>query len=129
MTWCDIAILAAGALGALGVACGAFGAHALKGLLDGPHMALWQTASLYHLLHAVALASAGALIRAAPGRGGPWPGVCVSALTLGVLLFAGSLYALALGAPKVWGVVTPVGGICLMAGWLALAALGLAAAR
>ena len=127
MTLCNIAVVAAGALGASGVACGAFGAHALKGALDGPHMLLWQTASLYHLLHALALAAAAS--RLTPGQGGPWPGVCVAGFGAGVLLFSGSLYALALGAPRAWGVVTPVGGLCLMAGWLALAAVGLNATR
>jgi len=129
MTCHAIAVVAAGALGALGVAFGAFGAHALKGVLEAPQLALWQIASQYHLLHACALAAAAAVLRATPGPAGGWAGVCVGGLILGMVLFSGSLYALALGAPKGLGVVTPIGGICLMAGWLALAALGLTATR
>jgi uncharacterized membrane protein YgdD (TMEM256/DUF423 family) len=107
-------------LGASGVGLGAFGAHALKGVLDAPHAALWQTASQYHLLQAVALLGAVAL-RAAlgPHHAGAWH-LALGGLALGTVLFSGSLYALALGAPKVLGAVTPLGGLLLIAGWLAL---------
>lgn len=102
--------IAAGLLGFTGVALGAFGAHALKDTL-ATHgtTATWQTAVLYHLLHAVALAA---------GPTAPWVARCWIA---GVLLFSGSLYWLALGGPKFLGPVTPLGGLALLFGWALLA--------
>jgi uncharacterized membrane protein YgdD (TMEM256/DUF423 family) len=107
-------------LGALGVALGAFGAHALRDTLGPRELAIWQTAVQYHLLHAalgvaVTLGGrAGALTeRAAAGVGWCW--------AAGVLLFAGSLYALALGGPRLLGPVTPLGGLFFIVGWLWLA--------
>ena len=106
-------VLAAGLLGFTGVALGAFGAHALKETLVAKGTtATWQTAVLYHLLHALALL-------ALAGWAGSWPnarwiGLCWS---LGVVLFSGSLYWLALGGPKLLGPVTPLGGLALLAGW------------
>lgn len=103
-------LLAAGLMGFTGVALGAFGAHALKDTLAAHGTtATWQTAVLYHLIHAVALA-------AFPG--GPWIGRC---WTAGVVLFSGSLYWLALGGPKFLGPVTPLGGAALLLGWALLA--------
>jgi uncharacterized membrane protein YgdD (TMEM256/DUF423 family) len=89
-------------LGFLGVALGAFGAHALKGRVDPE---LWRTAVLYQLVHAAAML-------AAPSATRFW--------APGVLVFSGTLYALALGAPRWLGAVTPVGGLLLLAGWASL---------
>ncbi|MEI6106208.1 MAG: DUF423 domain-containing protein [Opitutae bacterium] len=110
-------IIAAGLLGFSGVALGAFGAHALKDtLLARGSTATWQTAVLYHLLHAVALlALAGWAGNWASLR---WIGGC---WILGVLLFSGSLYWLALGGPKFLGPITPLGGLALLSGWLLVA--------
>ncbi len=103
-------LIAAGLLGFTGVALGAFGAHALKATLAvNGTTAIWQTAVLYHLIHAVAL---GAL----PG----WLWVGRSWIT-GVVLFSGSLYWLALGGPKILGPITPLGGAALLLGWALLA--------
>ncbi len=103
-------IIAAGLLGFTGVALGAFGAHALKDTLAANGtIATWQTAVLYHLVHAVALAT---------GPTAPWVGRC---WTVGVVLFSGSLYWLALGGPKLLGPITPLGGISLLLGWTLLA--------
>lgn len=103
-------LIAAGLLGFTGVALGAFGAHALKETLTANGTtAAWQTAVLYHLIHAVALV-------ALPGW--PWVGRCWLA---GVVLFSGSLYWLALGGPKFLGPVTPLGGLALLLGWAQLA--------
>jgi uncharacterized membrane protein YgdD (TMEM256/DUF423 family) len=103
-------LIAAGLLGFTGVALGAFGAHALKETLTTHGtMATWQTAVLYHLLHAVALGAVPA---------GPWVGRCWIA---GVGLFSGSLYWLALGGPKFLGPVTPLGGLALLLGWALVA--------
>jgi uncharacterized membrane protein YgdD (TMEM256/DUF423 family) len=106
--------LAAGLLGFLGVALGAFGAHALKETLTA-HGTLetWRTAVLYQLVHSVAL------LALAGWHGAPAKMLRVAAwcLTGGVVLFSGSLYWLALGGPRFLGPVTPLGGLSLLAGW------------
>lgn len=114
--------LAAGLLGFTGVALGAFGAHALKDTLAARGtVATWQTAVLYHLIHAVALLGlAGMAHSTGSGQAGDWAnarwiGAC---WCLGVVLFSGSLYGLALGGPKLLGPVTPLGGLLFLAGWL-----------
>ena len=116
-------LLAAGLLGLTGVAIGAFGAHALKAtLIERGMMQAWETGSRYHLFHAVALVGVAAWTRVAAGS----PGVrlmfwAARLWTIGIVLFSGSLYWLALGGPRWLGPVTPFGGIALMAGWLMLA--------
>lgn len=103
-------LIAAGLLGFAGVALGAFGAHALKETLaTSGHASTWQTAVLYHLIHATALLAAPA---------GKWAGRCWIA---GILMFSGSLYWLSLGGPKFLGPVTPLGGVLLLAGWALVA--------
>ncbi len=106
--------LLVGAAGASAVLLGAFGAHALRGVLDARGMELWHTAVDYHVWHALALALAAALGRGRPGR------VAIAAFAAGIVLFSGSLYALALGAPRWVGIITPVGGLAFVSGWLAL---------
>ncbi|MDE2154705.1 MAG: DUF423 domain-containing protein [Xanthomonadaceae bacterium] len=100
--------------GASAVLLGAFGAHALRGLLDAPHRELWHTAVNYHAWHALALALA---VGAGHGRSGR---LAVGAFAAGIVLFSGSLYALALGAPHWTGIVTPFGGLAFVVGWIAL---------
>lgn len=101
-------------IGFLAVALGAFGAHGLKGLLTRTDMlANWQTAANYHLVHSVVLllvASRERFVKAA------W--ICFA---VGVLIFSGSLYLLALTQLKILGRITPIGGVALLAGWLTLA--------
>jgi uncharacterized membrane protein YgdD (TMEM256/DUF423 family) len=108
-------ISAAGILGFLGVALGAFGAHALKERL-GTYLPTWNTAVLYHLVHAVAF-----LALALYGRIAQVdlriPLICFAA---GIALFSGSLYALSLTGIKPLGAITPLGGLCFLAGWAAL---------
>jgi uncharacterized membrane protein YgdD (TMEM256/DUF423 family) len=112
-------VYVAACAGALGVALGAFGAHALRDRLPPELLATWQTGVLYHLLHSVALLAL-ALFASATGRSVSLPALLWSA---GILLFSGSLYLLA-GAGQRWaGPVTPIGGLCLIAGWIALVAL------
>lgn len=101
--------------GASGVLLGAFGAHALRGHLDAPAMGWWQTAVQYQLWHALALALA---VHAGRGRAGR---VAVVAFAIGIVLFSGSLYAMALGAPRWFGAITPLGGVGFIVGWIALA--------
>lgn len=108
-----IAVLV-GIAGASAVLLGAFGAHALRGVLDTRGTELWHTAVNYHVWHALALAVAVGLGRGRSRR------VAMVAFVVGIMLFSGSLYALALGAPRWVGVITPFGGLAFVAGWLAL---------
>ena len=77
-------------------------------------LSVWQTAVQYHFWHALA-------ILAVPRLTGAWAKVAACLFLAGVLLFSGSLYALALGAPQVIGMITPVGGLALILGWIAFA--------
>ena len=112
-------------LAAAGVALGAFGAHALKARLPAELLAAWNTAVQYHLWHALGLTAVG--LAAALVADGPWLRAAGALLVAGILLFSGSLYALALGAPKGLGLLTPFGGVSLILGWLALAVAALRA--
>ncbi|MCP4006695.1 MAG: DUF423 domain-containing protein [bacterium] len=112
MSWVGVA----GFLGASGVAAGAFGAHGLREHLTPEILASWDTAVLYHLLHSLAILALG-LVGVVNGRKVHLP---ASLFTAGVFLFSGSIYALALGLPRVLGPVTPLGGLCLIAGWISL---------
>jgi uncharacterized membrane protein YgdD (TMEM256/DUF423 family) len=103
-----------GLAGASAVLLGAFGAHALRGVLDARGAGLWHTAVQYHFWHALALALA---VAAGDGRARRW---AIDAFAAGIVLFSGSLYALALGAPRWAGIITPVGGLAFVAGWIAL---------
>jgi uncharacterized membrane protein YgdD (TMEM256/DUF423 family) len=100
------------------VAAGAFGAHALKARLTPEQLAVFDTGVRYHLAHALALFAAAWVCTR-------WPGTSATAggwlFIAGIVLFSGSLYALALTGQRVFGAVTPVGGLCFLAGWLALA--------
>jgi uncharacterized membrane protein YgdD (TMEM256/DUF423 family) len=109
---------ASGILGALGVGLGAFGAHALQDLLTNRGMTeTWKTAVTYHLLHTVALLALAAWMRSAESEQRSCLRWVPTAWILGIVLFSGSLYGLALGGPRWLGPVTPVGGLCLIAGW------------
>ncbi len=100
--------------GFLAVALGAFGAHGLKATLEtNGTLAVWQTAALYHLVHAVVL-----LVLAQKTAVARVPFALFGA---GIVIFSGSLYTLALTNVKWLGAITPLGGVCLLAGWLALA--------
>ena len=105
---------AAAALGFLGVALGAFGAHGLeKTFAANGRRGTWETAALYHLVHAVALLT---LANRRPFPRGPW-----TLLATGIVIFSGSLYLLAYTGATVLGAVTPLGGVCFLAGWAWLA--------
>jgi len=107
-------VLAAGLLGFVGVALGAFGAHGLKATLEAGHqLENWKTAVFYQLIHAVALLALSQKTSANPKIGGCW--------LAGVVCFSGSLYWIALGGPvKLLWPVTPLGGLFLLAGWALL---------
>ena len=101
------------AFGFLAVALGAFGAHGLeKILLANERTHNWETAALYHLVHAAVML---AIATREPLRVWAW-----RLFAAGIVIFSGSLYALALSNVKILGAITPIGGVCLLAGWLAL---------
>ncbi|MBM3406914.1 MAG: DUF423 domain-containing protein [Betaproteobacteria bacterium] len=108
-------ITAGATLGALAVILGAFAAHALRARLAPEALAIFDTGARYQLVHAVALVAIGLLQAIWPSRMTVAAACCVGA---GVLLFSGSLYALALGAPRALGMVTPLGGLLLISGWM-----------
>jgi uncharacterized membrane protein YgdD (TMEM256/DUF423 family) len=113
------ALAAAGALfGFIGVAAGAFGAHALKSSLSADRLAVFDTAARYEQIHALALLATASILHWRPGRAALAAGMCFVA---GILFFSGSLFALVLLDQPRWGLLTPFGGISLMAGWLLLA--------
>ncbi len=114
--------VAAGAiLGGISVAAGAFGAHALKPVLEASGQAAnWDTASRYALVHALAVVAVG-LAAAVWRDAAPRLGLAAWAFGLGTLIFSGCLFALALGGPRVLGAVVPIGGALLIAGWGVLA--------
>ena len=121
-----LAVSGGAALMAIAVAFGAFGAHALKGRVAPEAVALWQTGVEYHAWHALGLlATATLMLHFADRRTLRYAAGLFAA---GIVLFSGSLYALALGAPRAFGAVTPLGGVAFIAGWIALA-LGVAPRR
>ncbi|MCX8115624.1 MAG: DUF423 domain-containing protein [Burkholderiaceae bacterium] len=108
-----------GALSAfVGVAAGAFGAHALKSSLTPELLAVFEVGVRYQLIHALALLAAGWACTRWPGRLARAGGWCFAA---GTVLFSGSLYLLALTGVRGWGAATPFGGVLFLAGWLLLA--------
>mgnify|MGYP001600354881 CR=1 FL=1 len=108
-------------MGASGVALGAFGAHGLKGRL-GAALPIWETAVQYHLVHALfCLVIALALRAGAPAALRPAAFLAL----VGILLFSGSLYALALGGPRWLGPITPLGGLAFLLAWGVLLVQGL----
>ena len=113
-----IVFLFAAFAAALGVVLGAFGAHALRGSIEPRVMETFQTAVQYQLIHALALL----MVSFSMG----WLGQSLSfeisayAFMAGIILFSGSLYGLVLTEMGWLGPVTPIGGLCLIVGWLAI---------
>jgi uncharacterized membrane protein YgdD (TMEM256/DUF423 family) len=108
----------AGALIALATALGAFGAHALKAHLPQDKLLVYETAVRYHFIHALGLLAIGVLLRSLDGGLLRWSATLVLA---GIILFSGSLYWLTFGAPRFVGIITPLGGLALIAGWILFA--------
>lgn len=106
-----------GVFGFLAVAAGAFGAHALEARLAPDRMELFQLAARYQMYHALALVA----VAWAADR---WPTTSTAlagwAFVLGTLIFCGTIYLLAFGAPRWFGAITPIGGVALLVGWAAL---------
>ena len=108
-------IAAAGALlAAAGVALGAFGAHGLRATLSAEALGWWNTAVQYQMWSALGLLALGLVLAGASARR---LGLAAALIGVGALIFSGSLYALALTGARWLGMVTPVGGLAMIAGW------------
>jgi len=115
--------LAVGAiLAGVGVAAGAFGTHALGDRLPPDLLEVFQVGTRYHLIHALALLVVGLASDLRPDR--LWD-VAGWLFSVGIVIFGGSLYALALSGLGWLGAITPVGGLCFLAGWVAVAVAAL----
>ena len=103
--------------GFLGVALGAFAAHGLRGRLSAESLDVFETGARYQLYHALAIL----IVAIAAARFDGW-GVRSAGwlFTLGIVLFSGSLYALALTGTRTFGAITPIGGLAFLAGWALL---------
>jgi len=111
-------LAAGGVLVALATLFGAFGAHALQSRLTPDRLDIYETAVRYQFYHALGLLALGAA-----ARGSDMPLLRWSALLIvaGIVLFSGSIYALSFGVPRELGVITPIGGLALIAGWMVFA--------
>jgi uncharacterized membrane protein YgdD (TMEM256/DUF423 family) len=116
MNWSAIGAL----LLAIAVMLGAFGAHGLRSRLDAYSIGIYERAVFYHFVHALGLLIASVLLRVGTlGQGaGQW--VC-GLLLLGIVVFSGSLYVLAITGMRWLGAITPIGGLSFIAAWLLLA--------
>lgn len=109
-------LLAGSVLGGLGIAIGAFGAHALKKtLLETGKQEVFETAVKYHFYHAFALLILGILFEKIQS---PLLNYAGYAFMIGVFIFSGSLYILSISGVTKWGAVTPIGGLILIIGWI-----------
>ena len=108
---------------ALAVGLGAFGAHGLEQRVEASELEIWKTGVNYHFLHALGLVLLGLFLgqretRSPGSTGGGTAGWC---LFLGSIIFAGTLYGMVLGGPRILGAITPIGGVLLIVGWVAFA--------
>lgn len=116
-------LMLAAFFGFTGVALGAFAAHGLKSRLSAEYLTVFHTGVTYQLVHALALLGVAVLSVHLPGR---WVAAAGWLFAVGILLFSGSLYLLTTTGVSKLGIVTPIGGLCFLAGW---ACLGWAALR
>ncbi|WP_460097691.1 DUF423 domain-containing protein [Pseudomonas sp. S3_C01] len=116
-------LMLAAFFGFTGVALGAFAAHALKSRLSAEYLTIFHTGVTYQLVHTLALLGVALLATHIPGRIVTWAGV---SFVVGILLFSGSLYLLTLTGISKLGIITPLGGVAFLIGWVCL---GLAAWR
>jgi uncharacterized membrane protein YgdD (TMEM256/DUF423 family) len=101
----------------LGIALGAFGAHALKGKVDAYYLDVFKTGVLYHMIHALGLFAVAWLSTVIQDPRVSWSGILMCA---GVLLFSGSLYIICFSGVRAFGAITPLGGLCFLAAWALL---------
>lgn len=119
MRWfsAEVSLRVAAIMGAFAVIAGAFGGHALDRLLSPSDMAVYQTAVKYHFWHTLALLALGfGQIR----HDNVWLRRSASLFALGIVLFCGSLYLLALSGVRSLGIITPFGGFAFIVGWLCI---------
>ncbi|MDB5777066.1 MAG: rane protein [Herbaspirillum sp.] len=102
----------------IAVAAGAFGAHGLKKILSDDLLAVWQTAVTYQMAHALGLFAIALIMPRMQSALLGWAGILMLA---GIIIFSGSLYALALSGVRVLGAITPIGGVCFLLAWALLA--------
>jgi len=112
VSWLAVAAV----LGVLSVAAGAFGAHGLRGSVTPERLAAWHTAAHYGLVHSAVLLAL-ALYASATGRAIALPAALFAA---GIVLFSGSIFGLVLWEVRALGPITPLGGLCFLAGWISL---------
>ncbi len=105
--------------GFVSVAAGAFGAHGLKETLSPQDMAIFETGARYQMYHALALLAVACLAARFPSPQLRWAGI---SFLVGIVVFSGSLYILVLSGNRSWGMITPIGGLALLAGWACLIA-------
>ena len=118
-------LVVAAVFGFTAVAMGAFGAHAVADRVTAARLAVFQTGAHYHLVHAVVLLVVAALPLYRPRL----QRLAAAAFAVGIGIFSGSLYLLVLTDTAWLGAITPIGGVCLLAGWACLAAAGIGALR
>ena len=112
-------LIAAGAINMfIAVAAGAFGAHALKPILSQEMLAIWHTAANYQMAHALGLLVMGLLM---PRFNSIWLKRAGISMLVGIVIFSGSLYALALSGVRILGAITPIGGLAFLLAWAMLA--------
>lgn len=116
MYWSEIGAL----LLAIAVMIGAFGAHALRARLDAYATGIYERAVFYHFVHALGLLGIGIAVRAHVASSGV-ANIAGWLLAVGIAIFSGSLYALALSGNRKLGAITPIGGLLFVAGWIGFA--------
>jgi uncharacterized membrane protein YgdD (TMEM256/DUF423 family) len=114
----NIWLVIAAVNGVLAVASGAFGAHGLQGRIDAHGLEIWETGARYHMYHALAMGLAAFAIRGASAGAAQAAAIF---FLVGIVLFSGSLYVLAVTGIRGLGIVTPFGGLAFLVGWGALA--------
>jgi uncharacterized membrane protein YgdD (TMEM256/DUF423 family) len=118
----DRHLIALGAINMfIAIACGAFGAHALKKILNAEMLAIWHTAVQYQVMHGLALIAVGILMQQKEANHTKALIQIGIAFLVGILIFSGSLYALSLSGIKMLGAITPLGGLAFLFGWGRLA--------
>lgn len=111
-------IVIGGIFGFTAVALGAFGAHSLRDVLSEEMLDIFKTGVLYHLIHSVIITSIGLF-------GNPKYNLAGWFLSVGIILFSGSLYVYSISTIKIFVMITPIGGISFLAGWLLIIISGL----